>query len=143
MTATLDPSNPKHAHALERLSAEKIAWLTTVDPDGQPQASPIWFLWDDATGEVLLFSDRRARRNGNVQDQPRVAFNLPTDAGGGDVLTMEGTARLVADEPPSSANQPYQAKYGGWLTDYGWTTAWFDEHYPYAIRIIPTRWRVG
>ena len=37
-------------------STEKIAWLTTVDPDGQPQASPIWFLWDD--GEVLLFSDR-------------------------------------------------------------------------------------
>ena len=56
MPTTLDPHDAKHAAALERLATEKIGWLTTVDPDGQPQASPIWFLWDD--GEVLLFSDR-------------------------------------------------------------------------------------
>jgi PPOX class probable F420-dependent enzyme len=141
MTATLDPATPAHAKALERLVDDKIAWLTTVDPDGQPQASPIWFLWDD--GEVLLFSDRRARRNGNLADNPRVAFNLHTDAGGGSVITMEGEARLVPDEPPSSTNAAYQAKYGAWITDYGWTTDWFDEHYPYAIRIAPRRWRVG
>jgi PPOX class probable F420-dependent enzyme len=141
MPKTLDPATPAHAKALERLADDKIAWLTTVDPDGQPQASPIWFLWDD--GEVLLFSDRRARRNGNLQDQPRVAFNLHTTAGGGEVITMEGTARLVPDEPPSSTNAAYQAKYGAWIAEYGWTTDWFDEHYPHAIRIRPTRWRVG
>ena len=141
MTATLDPVTPAHASALRRLQDDKIAWLTTVDPDGQPQASPIWFLWDD--GEILLFSDRRARRNGNLADNARVAFNLHTDAGGGSVITMEGEARLVPDEPPSSTNAAYQAKYGAWITDYGWTTDWFDEHYPYGIRIAPRRWRVG
>jgi PPOX class probable F420-dependent enzyme len=141
MPTSLDPANDKHAAALERLTTEMIAWLTTVDPDGQPQASPIWFLWDD--GEVLLFSDRRARRNGNLADHPRVAFNLNTDAAGGAVLSMEGEARLVPDEPSSSTNAAYQAKYGGWIADYGWTTAWFEEHYPYAIRITPTRWRLA
>ena len=141
MTATLEPSSKGGARALDRLATEKIAWLTTVDPDGQPQASPIWFLWDD--GEVLLFSDRRARRNGNLADHPRVAFNLPTNAGGGDVVTMEGEARLVPDEPPSSGNAAYQAKYGEWIAEYGWTTEWFDEHYPSAIRVTPTRWRVA
>ncbi len=141
MTATLDPATPAHAHALERLATDMIGWLTTVDPDGQPQASPIWFLWD--AGEILLFSDRRARRNGNIEDHPKVAFNLPTNAGGGDVVTMEGTARLVPDEPASSTNAAYQAKYGAWISEYGWTPAWFDEHYPYAIRITPTRWRAG
>ena len=141
MTATLDPASDKHAGALARLAEEKIAWLTTIDPDGQPQASPIWFLWD--ADEILLFSDRRARRNGNLADHPRVAFNLNTDAGGGSVLTMEGDARFVEDEPPSSANAAYQAKYGAWIAEYGWTTDWFEEHYPYAIRITPTRWRVA
>ena len=141
MTASLDPADAKHARALERLAEEKIAWLTTVDPDGQPQASPIWFLWD--AGEILLFSDRRARRNGNLADHPLVAFNLNTDAGGGSVLSMEGTARFVEDEPRSSTNAGYQAKYGGWIAEYGWSTEWFEEHYPYAIRITPTRWRVA
>jgi len=141
MPTTLDPANDQHAAALQRLRDEKIGWLTTVDPDGQPQASPIWFLWVD--GEVLLFSDRRARRNGNLADNPRVAFHLDTDAGGGSVLTMEGEARFEPDEPASSENAAYQAKYGGWIQDYGWTTAWFDEHYPYAIRIRATRWRVA
>ena len=141
MATTLDPSSKGGARALDRLASEKIAWLTTVDPDGQPQASPIWFLWDD--GEVLLFSDRRAKRNGNLADNPRVAFNLPTSPGGGDVVTMEGVARMVPDEPASSGNTAYQDKYGAWIADYGWTTAWFDEHYPYAIRITPTRWRIA
>jgi PPOX class probable F420-dependent enzyme len=141
MTATLDPAKEAHAAALGRLADEKIAWLTTVDPDGQPQASPIWFLWD--ADEILLFSDRRARRNGNLAEHPRVAFNLHTNEGGGSVITLEGEARFVEDEPPSSANAAYQAKYGGWIADYGWTTEWFDEHYPFAIRITPTRWRVG
>ena len=55
----------------------------------------------------------------------------------GSVLTMEGEARLVPDEPGSSTNPAYQAKYGEWIAEYGWTTAWFEEHYPYAVRITP------
>ena len=141
MPTTLDPQDAKHAAALERLATEMIGWLTTVDPDGQPQASPIWFLWD--AGEILLFSDRRARRNGNLVDHAKVAFNLNTDAGGGSVLSMEGDARLVADEPGSATNVAYQDKYGAWIAEYGWTTAWFEEHYPYAVRIAPTRWRIA
>jgi PPOX class probable F420-dependent enzyme len=141
MPTTLDPTQPKHAAALERLGTEKIAWMTTVDPDGQPQASPIWFVWDD--GEVLLFSARRAPRNANIEDNPRVAFNLHTSPGGGDVVTMEGEARLVPDEPRSGTNAAFQAKYGAWIAEYGWTTDWYEEHYPHAVRIRPTRWRIA
>src|SRR5438552_1850372 len=35
----------KRTHADRRLLDEKIAWLTTVRRDGQPQSSPGWFLW--------------------------------------------------------------------------------------------------
>ena len=61
MTATLDPANPEHARALRSLATDKTGWITTTDADGQPQSSPIWFLWDD--GEVLLYSRKGARRN--------------------------------------------------------------------------------
>ena len=41
MPPTLDPASDDGARALRRLETELIAWMTTVNPDGQPQASPI------------------------------------------------------------------------------------------------------
>jgi PPOX class probable F420-dependent enzyme len=143
LTATLDPTTGAGMRALERLKLEKIAWLTTVAPDGQPQASAIWFLWDEPANEILLFRHKRAFRNANLEDNAKVAFNLHTDAGGGDYLSMEGTARFVRDEPIASSNPAYQDKYLSMIEGYGWDTAYFDREYPVAIRITPTRWRVG
>jgi predicted pyridoxine 5'-phosphate oxidase superfamily flavin-nucleotide-binding protein len=47
----LDNTTETGASTEERLREEKIAWLTTVRADGQPQSVPVWFLWD---GEALL-----------------------------------------------------------------------------------------
>lgn len=141
MTATLDPSTTAGARALERLADEKIGWLTTVDPDGQPFASAIWFLWDD--GEILVYSGKRAPRNANVADNPRVSFHLHTDAGGGDYVSMEGTARFAPEHPVSSEVHAYQAKYLALIKAYSWTPQWFDGAYPVVLRITPTRWRLG
>ena len=165
---TFDATTPAGIRAMERLATERIGWLTSVTPDGQPQASAVWFLWED--GEVLVFSHRRAPRNGNIEDNPRVAFNLHTDPGGGDYLSMEGTARLDPDgtpvssqnapylakyasmigtarfeseHPPSSEVPAYQAKYREMIEGYGWTPQWFDGEYPVVLKITPTRWRFG
>ena len=143
MTATLDPSTAGGARALERLATEKIGWLTSVDPDGQPYSSAIWFLWEPATGEILVYSGKRAMRNANIADNPRVAFNLHTDAGGGDYVAMEGIARMAPEAPISSQNPPYLEKYQAWIEGYGWDNAYFDREYPFAIRITPTRWRTS
>ena len=51
---TLDGSTKTGARALERLETEVIGWLTTTNPDGQPQSSPIWFLWTNE--DVLIYS---------------------------------------------------------------------------------------
>lgn len=141
MTATLDPLTSGGARALERLATEKIGWLTTVTPDGQPQASAIWFLWDD--GELLIYSHKRAPRNGNIEDNPHIAFSLHTDAGGGDYVSMEGIARFAPEQPPSSEVPAYMAKYMAMIGGYGWTTDWFDGEYPVVLRITPTRWRLS
>lgn len=141
MPTTLDPATTAGARALERLLGDKIGWLTTIDPEGGPQSSPIWFLWED--GELLVYSWKRAPRNDNIAERSRVAFNLNTDAVGGDVLTMEGVARIDPDGPPPSAHAAYLAKYGSMLEDYDWTPEYFATEYPVVIRITPTRWRVG
>lgn len=140
MSATLDPSTPAGARALERLAADKIGWLTTVNPDGVPQSSPIWFLWAD--GELLIYSHRRAPRNGNIADRPGVAFNLNTDATGDEVVTLEGVARIDTAGRPASADPAYVAKYRDKVDAYGWTFEWFDGEYPVVVRVTPTRWRV-
>ena len=140
---TPDPSTEGGARALERLgsASELIGWLTTTNPDGQPQSSPIWFLWVD--DEVLVYSGKRAPRNGNVADRPLVSFNLNSDPVGGDVVTMEGEARVDLSYPPADHVAAYIAKYQGLLDDYGWTAGYFAAEYPLAILVRPTRWRLG
>ena len=37
----LNQDKPAHVAAAERLRAEVIIWLTTVNPSGQPQSTPV------------------------------------------------------------------------------------------------------
>ena len=138
---TLDPATEAGAHALERLEAELMGWLTSVNPDGQPQSSPIWFLWQ--RGEVLVYSHIRAPRNANIEANPLVSFNLDTASDGDDYVTMEGETRIDQTMPPSSANPAYLAKYRHLVERYGWTPEWLSENYPIPIVITPIRWRLG
>ena len=138
---TLDPATEAGADALQRLATEEIAWLTTVNPDGQPQTSAIWFLWRHGT--IVVYSRERAPRNANIEENPHVSFNLNTDAGGDNVVTMEGEARIDLSLPPPSADPDFQARYGARIEAYGWTPEWHAANYPVPIVITPTRWRLA
>jgi PPOX class probable F420-dependent enzyme len=138
---TLDPTTPAGARALERLHGDRIAWLTTTDPDGGPQSSPVWFVFED--GEVRIYSWIRAARNENIRERPKVSFHIETEDDGDAYATMEGVARFEPGAPPASTDPAFMAKYAAKIAEYGWTTGYYDEHYPHAIRIAPTRWRVG
>ena len=140
MTAP-DPLTTAGAHALERLDKDLIGWLTTTDLAGQPQASAVWFLWRD--GEILVFSGKRARRNDNLVEHQLVSFNLNSDPGGGDIVTMEGEARIDLAAGPVTADTAYLAKYRDLLAEYGWTAQYFAAEYPVPVLVRPTRWRVG
>jgi len=138
---SLDPATEAGSHALARLETELMGWLTTVNPDDQPQSSPIWFLWQ--RGEVLVYSHIRAPRNANIEANPLVSFNLDTASDGDDFVTMEGETRVDQTVPPSSANPAYLAKYRHLIERYGWTPEWLSENYPIPIVITPVRWRLG
>jgi len=136
---TIDPASERGAHALARLARERIAWFTSVTPQGQPQTLPVWFLWDD--GEVLVYSFRRAVRNRNVADNPRVSFHLADDGQGDDLVILEGEARIDRSTPAARDNPAYLAKHAEWLAEYGWTPESFSEEYPVPIRLRPTKVR--
>src|SRR5262245_58689073 len=105
----LDPGDPKHAHALERLGREPIAWLTTVRANGQPQSSPVWFVWEGST--FLLYSIPTSAKVPNIRANPRVSVHLSDDGSGGDVVTFEGTAEIVEDAPRVETVSAYVEKY--------------------------------
>ena len=136
--AEIDSSDESGARAVERLSNDRIGWLATAAPDGTPQVSPIWFLWDN--GEILVYSldSPRAR---NIASHPRVSLNLDGNGLGGDIVIVEGTARVDADAPSAADNPAYVAKYLPVMDDYGWTPEWFAGRYSVPIRITPTRFR--
>jgi PPOX class probable F420-dependent enzyme len=136
--AEIDSTDERGARAVERLSNDRIGWLTTVASDGTPQVSPIWFLWD--SNEILVYSLESPRAR-NIASHPRVSLNLDGNGLGGDIVIVEGTARIDADVPSAADNAGYVAKYRLVMEDYGWTPEWFAGRYSVPIRITPTRFR--
>lgn len=134
-----DTGTESDAHALERLRTDMIGWLTTVTADGQPQTFPIWFLWED--GEALVYSDRRAKRNANIAANPRVSLHLGDNGRGGDIVIVEGEARIDSATLPVTEHAAYLAKYGAWITEYLTSAEEMATIYNVPLRIRPTRGR--
>jgi len=99
-------TQPSRGHAERRLGEEKIAWLTTVRRDGQPQSSPVWFLWRD--GEIIVYSRPTTQKVRNVQAHPKVAVHL-RDIDDGPEQLREGV--LGPDPHPAD---PDAHRIGGW-----------------------------
>lgn len=136
-----DSGSAKDAHALDRLRTDMIGWLTTVTPDGQPQTFPIWYLWED--GEALVYSDHRAKRNANIAANPRVSLHLADDGEGGDIVIVEGVARVDPATPPVTEHVAYLAKYGELIVAQLGSAASMAERYNVPIRIRAVRGRAS
>ena len=140
--AILDPGNPKHVRAAERLATEIPIWLTTVDANGQPQSSPVWFWWDGAV--FHLFSKPDAPKVGNLRGNPRVSLNLQaSDTADDDVAIFEGIAEIDPAAPHPDNFPAYIEKYRHLIQDYGWTPESMLEEYSVAFRVTPTRVRMS
>lgn len=136
----LDPKDPEHAKAEERLRSDIIAWLTTVTEDGQPQSTPVWFLWEDGT--FLIYSRPGMPKLDNVAANPKVALHLRGTEVGDEIATFDGTAELPTDQPPADQVPNYVAKYREQMKRYDWSPARFAELYSEPIRVTPTEARI-
>lgn len=134
----IDPESDGADRARRRLEDERIGWLTTVAADGTPQTSPVWYLWDGS--EFLLYSLETVRAR-NVAERPRVSLNLDGNGLGGDIVVVEGTARIDETMPSADENPDYLAKYSPVMREHGWTPEWFAGRYSVPIRITPTKYR--
>lgn len=136
----LNLSAEASANLEERLSAEGVAWITTVTASGQPQSSPVWFLWAD--GEFLVYAQPHSWKVRNLRNNPLVSLHLNSDEAGNRVVTFEGSARICEGDPPAQEIPAYLAKYRAGIAGIGMTPEQLGAEYATALRITPTRVRV-
>ena len=133
-----DPTTPFGARVARRLREEHLIWMTTVDAKGTPQPNPVWFLWDDATSTILIYSRPNAKRLEHLRQNPRVALNLDGNGTGGDIIVITGEARFSPGDPPANKVPAYIEKYRGYVARLNYDPGEFAAAYPVALRIDPT-----
>lgn len=136
----LDTTTEAGIRAERRLREEKIAWLTTVRADGQPQSVPVWFLWTEEA--FLIYSQPGRQKLRNISRNPRTALNLNTNAHGGDVVRAEGTVEIIENAPPATEVPEYVEKYKAAIARIGFDPESFARAYSVALKVTPTRWKV-
>ncbi len=135
---TIDETTDAGARAAGRLRTSRVIWLTTVSERGVPQTSPVWFLWDG--GDFTLYS-LESPRHDNITQNPAVGLHLDGNGLGGDIVVVEGLARVDHSMPPVPDNEPYLAKYGEIMAERNWSAQWFGDRYSVPLAITPTRFR--
>jgi PPOX class probable F420-dependent enzyme len=122
-----------------RLAEERIAWLTTIDSNGNPQPRPVWFLWNGET--FLIYSRPGTAKLRHIAERPQVALHLDGDGLGGDIVVFTGQAEIDSAAPPADQVPPYVEKYQPGFARIHMTPAQFAASYSAALRITPLKLR--
>jgi general stress protein 26 len=97
--------------ARDRLVTSRNYWVITASPDGRPAAMPVWGVWIDAPDDEGSFwfscapSSRKAR---NIAANPKVVVAADATV---EVVSVDGTARLLQGSDAGDAVDAYVAKY--------------------------------
>ena len=135
----IDPTTERGQHIAQKLEKEQIIWLITVNENGEPQPSPVWFLWDSKT--FLVYSRPNKPKVRNIAVHPTVALHLNSDFAGHDIIIFKGTAVSDPTIPPADQHEAYLNKYNVGIASINMTPESFANAFSNPIRITPTKLR--
>ncbi len=123
----------------ERLQKEQVIWLVTVTPDGIPQPTPVWFLWDGET--FLVYTRAGSAKLRNIAHNSQSVVHLNCDEWGGSVAVFTGAMLVASEEPPALENPAYLDKYADGIKSIQMTPQSFSAEYCVALRMTPAKIR--
>jgi general stress protein 26 len=88
------------------LAQQRMCRLGSVDGDGAPHVSPLWFVWDGSA--LWLHSIVKSQRWVNLMRDPRVSVAVDAGVGYGELRGVEllGRVEVVGDVPRADAPHP-------------------------------------
>lgn len=92
----------------ELLDSPGVAVITTIEPDGSPQSSAVWYLLDG--GKIKLSLNGRRRKVQNLKRNPAVSLLFLDPANPQRTLEVRGRAAVALD-PDFSFRELVSAKY--------------------------------
>jgi PPOX class probable F420-dependent enzyme len=115
-----------HAALLEQ---PLIAHLATVRPDGAPQVSDMWFVWDGARARFTHTTKRQKFRN--FEHEPRVSFSVADPANPYRFLEVRGVVESIAPDPGAEFYKSLGQRYG-------LVTEVLDADVRVVVTVVPT-----
>jgi PPOX class probable F420-dependent enzyme len=96
---------------LDILQSTALAHVATIGPKGEPQVSPVWFVWD---GTHILFSMNKIRqKHRNLLREPRIALSIVDSANPYRAIEIRGKVRIDEDVNYHFVNSVVTKKYTG------------------------------
>ena len=76
------------------LKETRIGTLSTLNPDGSPNAMPLWYHWDGH--KIRMFSSRDTGKVRRLANDPRACLSVAQGVGIAEAwVTVEGTVELL------------------------------------------------
>jgi PPOX class probable F420-dependent enzyme len=102
-----DLHNPK---VQKILHAKAFAHVATIRPDGSPQSSPMWFVWD---GDNLKFTHATNRQKyRNIRRDPRIAVSITDVDDPYTYAEFRGVVERIEEDPRGAFYEILAKRYG-------------------------------
>src|SRR4051794_23413341 len=103
----IDVQNPK---VQKILHSRTFAHLATLGSHGEPQSSPMWFLWD---GEYLKFTHAANRQKyQNIIRDPRVSISITDEDEPYTYTEFRGVVERIEEDPDAAFFNTLSEHYG-------------------------------
>jgi len=120
---------------LDLLQRPLFAHLATVRPDGAPQATPMWFLWDPDSQEIKLTHTKERYNYRNLQHEPRISLSITDPDDPYRYLSMRGVVERIEDDPEGDFYNLLSRRYRGHPIEVK------DKAVRVILHVTPTAWR--
>lgn len=99
------------AESLPLLESRAVAFVSTIGPRGEPQTTPLWFLWRDGMVRISLVEGRQKLRN--LRRDPRLSVVVVDPADPTRYVELRGRVDALTPDPELALERAVAEKYTG------------------------------